>query len=639
MVKVSIAQKMTGIVAASVVITAGAVLGLSYLLKVSSSLSRGLAATARAQNQASFDLLNLAVKVQGATQAMVEERDPDRIEALIGQNQALQKQARQKISEIAKDDRSIGAAFEKLAQADAEVIDLLMHAHNAESHQAIIEKANPAFEQFLSAISLYQSKLGQSLDDQAGEAAARTRHLQFLVYFCVAATMLVMCAGGFMLVNTVSQSLRRLIHMIRDIAEGDGDVTKRLELADHFGSDELSEVGRLFNLFMDKLQALLRNVAGHSRQLSEASQQMLAANREITANSGQTASRANSVAQVTQQVSLNLQSLSTGAGEMMSTIQSIASNANNAAKVAATAVTTSQEVNASIAQLGSSSQEIGMVIKVITAIAQQTNLLALNATIEAARAGEAGKGFAVVANEVKELAKQTAKATSDISHKINAIQTDTKGAVKAIGTINEVIDQINGISATIATAVEEQGATTNEMTRNAGEAAEGAANIAKNIDSVAQAADGTLSQARESEKAAQNLTTIAIKLNELMAQFRIERAEERTTMSVRVRLTARNAAGRTVQQDVLTSNISGHGTQLKGVSIGLRRGDKISLSRGTRREEFLVVWSGDPNTPTEGQVGVSSVNENSSFWSDLLQAPTDRGGGNDSDTRAKAQGA
>ncbi len=628
----SMARRMKLALAASVVITTGAVLGLSYLLHVSASLSGEVASTARSQSQTSFELLNFAVKLQGATQKMVQERDPDAIEALINQNETLVKRAKARIEETTHGDTSIAHAFDKLTAADAGVTDLLVHAHNAESHQAVIEKANPAFEEFLRAISENQDKLGQALDDQAAQANARTRHLQFVVYFLVGLTIFLMCLGNLALVRTISRSLRRLIVMLQDIAQGEGDVTKRLEIAGNLGKDdELTEVSRLFNLFMDKLHHLLRGVASHTRQLAEASQQLLHASQQITSNSGQTAAQANSVSRLTQQVTQNLQSVSTGAGEMTTTIQSIANNTNEAAKVASSAVSTAQAANTTVGKLGQSSAEIGDVIKVITSIAQQTNLLALNATIEAARAGEAGKGFAVVANEVKELAKQTAKATEDISHKITTIQVDAQAAVKAIGSISGVINQVNEISETIAVAVEEQSATTSEMMRNSSEAAAGAADISQNIDGVAQAADGTLARAQESEKAAQQLAKIAAELSGLMAQFKIERSEERMEGEFPVRLLATDIEGQSFEQDVMTGNISHRGTLLTGIRRKLSPGSRISLSRLNKREDFLVIWVGDDATPLAGHLGIEILNKKSLFWDDVLR---DRGKSGDESVSA-----
>jgi methyl-accepting chemotaxis protein len=189
--------------------------------------------------------------------------------------------------------------------------------------------------------------------------------------------------------------------------------------------------------------------------------------------------------------------------------------------VASQAVKVAETTNTTIAKLGESSAEIGQVIKVITSIAQQTNLLALNATIEAARAGEAGKGFAVVANEVKELAKETAKATEDIGRKIEAIQTDTQGAVTAIAEISGIINQINDLQNTIASAVEEQSATTNEIGRNIAEASQGSSEIAQNIGGVAQAAKSTAEGASNSQAAAAELARMAVELQKLVGQFKI----------------------------------------------------------------------------------------------------------------------
>jgi methyl-accepting chemotaxis protein len=456
------------------------------------------------------------------------------------------------------------------------------------------------------------------MDKNKKSTRSTVRSLEMTLSVTTSVALCFGIAAALFLTTRITASLRRLTEMIKDIADGEGDVTKRLEAAGNFGDDELGEVSRLFNRFMDKLQEILRGVSNQSNKLMSSSQQLLAASQQITVNSGETAQQSSSVARVTQQVSQNLQNLSNGFGEMTSTIQSIAANAHDAARVATSAVSAAQTADATVAKLGQSSAEIGDVAKVITAIAQQTNLLALNATIEAARAGEAGKGFAVVANEVKELASQTARATKDIGGKITAIQVNTKGAATAIGTVGGVIDKINAISATIAAAVEQQSATTNEMTRNAGEAAQGAGDISVNIGSVAQAAEGTSARAQESYKAAQELVRIATQLNDLMRQFKIERGEPRHEISVSVALSATDAEGHPFEQQVMTVNVSQTGALLAGVHGKLRLGGQVTLSRDHKREQFSIAWLGEAKTSRSGQIGVIAADPATSFWNDLI---------------------
>ena len=262
-----------------------------------------------------------------------------------------------------------------------------------------------------------------------------------------------------------------------------------------------------------------QQLAAMAQTLASSSEEMTAVSQQLGANAEETSAQASVVSAASEQVSRNVQTVATGAEEMAASIKEIAKNATDAAKVATQAVKVAESADTTVTKLGESSCDIGKVIKVITSIAQQTNLLALNATIEAARAGEAGKGFAVVANEVKELAKETAKATEDISQKIEAIQNDTKGAVDAIRQISEIINQINDIQAAIASAVEEQTATTNEITRNVTEAAKGSSEIAQNIVGVATAARSTSEGATDTQKASGELARMAAELQRLVSQF------------------------------------------------------------------------------------------------------------------------
>jgi methyl-accepting chemotaxis protein len=347
-------------------------------------------------------------------------------------------------------------------------------------------------------------------------AAARQTKITIVTTLILFAAVLLL---AFKFARDTGLRLEQTGTLLGQIAEGEGDLHTRLP---EDSDDELGNIARGFNSFTRKIENIVGSVAETADSIASASKEFSATTQQITANSEETSAQANVVSAATEEINRNLQTVATSTEEMSASISEIAKNASEAAKVAGEALKAAMETNATVTKLGESSAEIGQVIKVITSIAQQTNLLALNATIEAARAGEAGKGFAVVANEVKELAKQTAKATEDIGQKVAAIQTDSKGAVEAISKISVIIGQVNDISATIATAVEEQSATTTEMSRNLTKAAKGSHEVAKNITGVAQAAQSTSSGATHSQKAARQLAQMSTELRELVGQFRVD---------------------------------------------------------------------------------------------------------------------
>jgi methyl-accepting chemotaxis protein len=313
---------------------------------------------------------------------------------------------------------------------------------------------------------------------------------------------------------------QRKVNLLLEVvaAAAEGDLTREITVR---GEDAIGQMAKGLEKLISDLRVSIKSIGDTAMGVASSSEELSVISQQLSSSSQEMAVQANTAASNSELVSSNVGVVAASSEEMLASIREISKSATEAARVAKAAVSMADETNQTISKLGISSQEIGKVIKVITSIAQQTNLLALNATIEAARAGEAGKGFAVVANEVKELAKETARATEEIGQKIDAIQSDTKAAVKAIGDVGEIISQVNDISTTIASAVEEQTATTNEIGRNVNDAARGTGDISNNIAMVARSAEQTTTGAKDTEMAARSLTQMATQLQTLVNRFRL----------------------------------------------------------------------------------------------------------------------
>jgi methyl-accepting chemotaxis protein len=331
----------------------------------------------------------------------------------------------------------------------------------------------------------------------------------------------VIVLGALFVFGTAYLVARRIIRplgAVMDVATAlaAGDLTKTSGVSQ---DDEVGRTAAALDQAVGNLRGVLSSVVDSADAVAASSEELSASSAQISASAEETSAQSGVVSSAAEEVSRSVQTVAAGAEEMGASIREIASNAAEASDVAAKAVTAAATTTATVAKLGESSAEIGNVVKTITSIAEQTNLLALNATIEAARAGEAGKGFAVVANEVKELAQETAKATEDIARRVLAIQGDTTAAVAAIEEISAIVGQISDRQTTIASAVEEQTATTNEMSRSVQEAASGSTQIAENITGVSTAADSTTQALTQTRTAVDELSRMAADLRTTVGRF------------------------------------------------------------------------------------------------------------------------
>ncbi|MDO5672592.1 MAG: methyl-accepting chemotaxis protein [Actinomycetaceae bacterium] len=369
----------------------------------------------------------------------------------------------------------------------------------------------------------YQAAFKESLEQINTEIAKERDEIKTAFWMAIITISLVFTLAiliGLFVALRVLRSISTPTKQMRDalgaLANGDLSVSVNIR-----NNDEIGQMGQAFNRAVLSLRELLSTAGDISRGVKGTSDSLQGIASAVSTEVNGVSTQASSVAGAAETVSRNVETVAAGAEEMGASIREISTNSSEAARVAAEAATVAQQTNQIVAKLGVSSQQIGEVVKTITTIAEQTNLLALNATIEAARAGESGKGFAVVAGEVKDLAADTAHATEEIGNQVTQIQADSDRAVEAIENINAIIASINDYQTTIAAAVEEQTATTNEMSRSVQEAARGAAEIAENIRDVAESASASAKNMGDMGEEIIQLNGMSQRLDEQMSQFQI----------------------------------------------------------------------------------------------------------------------
>ncbi|MEH0022832.1 MAG: methyl-accepting chemotaxis protein [Desulfobacter sp.] len=381
---------------------------------------------------------------------------------------------------------------------------------------------------------------------QKDEVFAAIRSLYNTGIVIILAVAVAVIAAALGLTAVIIRPVRQTVDMLRDIAEGEGDLTKRLT---EDSRDEMGEMAVWFNTFMGKIQAMIRGIAGDAADLNRVSsdlsaiagtmtgevESMSARSGDVTRASGDMSGNMSHVAALSEDTSANVNIIAAATEEMAATVSEIANNSEKARSITDTAVSKADDASAKVDELGIAAEDISKVIDVITDISDQTNLLALNATIEAARAGEAGKGFAVVANEIKELATQTASATLQIKERIDGMQVSTSATITHIDEISRVINDVNDIVTTIAASVEEQSVTSQEIANNVATASQGiqdmndnmaeSAASAKTISGEMSAFEASVRNISDSSNDIRvnsgNLSGLADKLNQMVGRFKI----------------------------------------------------------------------------------------------------------------------
>lgn len=460
---------------------------------------------------------------QNAYARSVLEGQPD--DAQVQQLEAAQGTLEQNIQTIIDTTNSdkVLAAAQGLQKSAANLREIIAQSTSElqASQGQISETLNTVVPQTISDMVAQQDQLTPLLKQEVAQSQKDMKDQRIRGVFFQLIVLVLLVVLAVVIMGKVRRAITHSVESVETVVKGlaQGDLTRSAVIN---SNDELADMSRAVNLSNSTLQEAFGSAARTSEAVRSESETVVDLTTQTAQAAADSAAQADAVAGAAEQVSINVQTVAAGAEEMGSAIREISSNANEAARVAQEATEAAAVTTETVEKLGKSSKEIDDVIHTITAIAEQTNLLALNATIEAARAGEAGKGFAVVAGEVKDLAAETAKATDDITGRIAKIQDDTDSAVTAIRRISEIISQINDFQTTIAAAVEEQTATTNEMARSVTEAASGSSAIATNIGQFAAAASQAVEPLNALAATASDLQSKAADLRAELGKFKYE---------------------------------------------------------------------------------------------------------------------
>ncbi len=388
------------------------------------------------------------------------------------------------------------------------------------------------------------NEMGNASNDEANDEASRSTSSLTLNAAMLFAGVILTVISFWVAFRRILGPLNAMTGAMTRLAGGD----KTVDIPGMRNKDEIGEMGATVRVFKDNMietdrlrteqseteqnQAQQRKADMHKladafdgavgeivEMVSSAATELEASASTLTATAERAQELATAVAAASEEASTNVQSVASASEEMTSSVNEISRQVQESSRVANEAVDQAQKTNDRVGELSKAAARIGDVVELINTIAGQTNLLALNATIEAARAGEAGRGFAVVASEVKALAEQTAKATGEISQQISGIQAATQDSVGAIKEIGDTIGRMSEISSTIAAAVEEQGAASQEISRNIQHAAEGTSQVSSNITDVQRGASETGSASSQVHSAAKSLSSESHRLKLEVSKF------------------------------------------------------------------------------------------------------------------------